>query len=342
MSNYYDRDPWDLPDPPSALYKGDDEPPDNNQSGSWILKLWLKSNIIFGGLILFYGFAGWLNMILRRFPQVSSWLDAQSDLFWEIAFLILTMVAFIIPCLLIAKMISIPAKEAFPIRRTRPGILLAAVGCCLGASVIGVYLSSIMTVLFQNIASVTPTMPDILPELPDRITLIVRLLSLTFVASIFEELLFRGVIMQSLRRYGDIFALVVSSALFALTHQNMVQAPNAFVVGMVFGYFTLRTGTLIVPIVMHLVNNTFAGLLGIYTQGAAVEEIIRVNTIYLIGCVLVGLSGYFYMKGKEGGFAMPESQWAKLPGLKYIVFIATPLAAIYFIWTIRSIMTFFD
>ena len=341
MSNYYDRDPWNLPDE-SSSYGGEDDMPGGGPSDPWILKLWLKSNIIFGGLILFYGFAGWLAGILRRMPQASSWLQAQSELFWEISFLVLTMIALLLPCILIAKMLSMPAKEAFPMRRSRPGILLAAIGCCLGASVLGVYLSSLMAALFQNIASVTPTMPDLLPELPDRITLIVRLLSLTFVASIFEELLFRGVIMQALRRYGDVFALVMSSVLFALTHQNMVQAPNAFVAGLVLGYFTFRTGTLIVPIVMHLVNNTFAGLIGIYMQSAASEEIIRMNTIYFIGCIAVGLFGYYYMMGKEGGFFMPQPQWAKVPGLKYLVFIATPLAAIYFIWTVRSIMTFFE
>ena len=67
-----------------------------------------------------------------------------------------------------------------------------------------------------------------------------------------EEIVFRGAIMQSLRRFGDGFALLVSSVLFAVVHGNFVQAPYAFLMGLVIGYFVLRTGSLWAGIFIHL------------------------------------------------------------------------------------------
>ena len=70
-----------------------------------------------------------------------------------------------------------------------------------------------------------------------------------------EEVVFRGMIFQSMRRFGDSFALVLSAILFALFHGNLSQAPNAFLMGLVIGYLVLYSGSLWVGIIIHAVNN---------------------------------------------------------------------------------------
>ena len=55
-----------------------------------------------------------------------------------------------------------------------------------------------------------------------------------------EEILFRGLVLRSLRPYGKKFAIVVSAILFGLFHGNLLQAPFAFVVGLVLGYVALE------------------------------------------------------------------------------------------------------
>jgi len=80
-------------------------------------------------------------------------------------------------------------------------------------------------------------------------------LAIAFVPAIGEEVFFRGLVMQPLRRYGDGFALVCSALLFSILHQNMVQAPMAFCAGLALGWAALKTGTLWAPILIHLWNN---------------------------------------------------------------------------------------
>ena len=61
--------------------------------------------------------------------------------------------------------------------------------------------------------------------------------------------------MQGLRCFGDGVALLVSAIFFALAHFNAMQAANAFLMGLIIGYFVLRTGSLWTGIILHFIIN---------------------------------------------------------------------------------------
>ena len=70
-----------------------------------------------------------------------------------------------------------------------------------------------------------------------------------------EEFAFRGIVLSHLRRHGDFLAVMVSALLFALVHGNVVQIPFAFFAGIALGVAYVKTNNLLVPIVIHLLNN---------------------------------------------------------------------------------------
>lgn len=80
----------------------------------------------------------------------------------------------------------------------------------------------------------------------------------TLFPAVVEEYAMRGVVMNSLRRYGDMFAIVMSAMMFGLMHGNLVQAPFAFLAGLVLGYVTIKTGTLWTGIAIHFLNNSLS------------------------------------------------------------------------------------
>lgn len=85
------------------------------------------------------------------------------------------------------------------------------------------------------------------------------ILSVVVCAPVLEEILFRGLIFESCReRFGSGAAVLVSALLFGLVHGVPVQIINAFVVGLIFGYVYLRTGSLLSVILLHVVNNGIA------------------------------------------------------------------------------------
>jgi hypothetical protein len=75
-------------------------------------------------------------------------------------------------------------------------------------------------------------------------------------APIFEEWMCRGMVLRGLlTRMKPVWAIVISAAFFAIIHANPWQALNAFLIGLVMGYVYYRTGSLLLTMLIHFVNN---------------------------------------------------------------------------------------
>ncbi|PKL73548.1 MAG: CPBP family intramembrane metalloprotease [Methanobacteriales archaeon HGW-Methanobacteriales-2] len=75
-------------------------------------------------------------------------------------------------------------------------------------------------------------------------------------APIVEELLFRGVMLHRFTfKLGLKKAILTSSIIFGLLHADFI---GAFVFGMVMCILYIKTGTLIIPIIGHMLNNLLA------------------------------------------------------------------------------------
>lgn len=79
-------------------------------------------------------------------------------------------------------------------------------------------------------------------------------LYVAFLGPFAEEVLFRGLVLRTLRPYGKGVAIVASALLFGLYHGNIVQIPYAFLVGLVLAYTTLEY-SIFWAVVLHVFNN---------------------------------------------------------------------------------------
>ena len=74
-------------------------------------------------------------------------------------------------------------------------------------------------------------------------------------APVMEEVFYRKAVLDRLRVYGDLPALLISSLVFGLIHGNFYQFFYAALSGFVLGYLYLRTGKLRYPIGGHMAVN---------------------------------------------------------------------------------------
>jgi len=75
-------------------------------------------------------------------------------------------------------------------------------------------------------------------------------------APVGEELLVRGAFLSAfVLRYGAVRGSVLSAVLFALMHANPWQAVPALTAGLVFAWWTLRTGSLVPALLGHVLGN---------------------------------------------------------------------------------------
>ena len=102
-----------------------------------------------------------------------------------------------------------------------------------------------------------------------------------FYIYLIEEIIFRGLIFSRLSvKWDNRWAIVGTSVIFGILHLDPV---GAFVFSVVSCLLYMQTRTLIVPIVLHAMNNLIAWILsGISaTETAKVDEMISLGLISL-------------------------------------------------------------
>ncbi len=104
-------------------------------------------------------------------------------------------------------------------------------------------------------------------------------------APIFEEWLCRGMVLRGLlTKMKPTWAIVLSALFFAVIHMNPWQALNAFIIGVIMGYVYYKTGSLILTMIIHFVNNGTAVVL---SQFSSLEEVDFWIDIMPVGAYIV-------------------------------------------------------
>jgi uncharacterized protein len=116
-------------------------------------------------------------------------------------------------------------------------------------------------------------------------------------APVFEELIFRGIILDGfLKRYKPRTAIFLSSLIFGIAHLNLPQFLNALLLGILMGWVYWKTKSLLLTILIHFINNLSATLLDFYNSKYC-ESMVRHfagNTrtyllIYFVSLIFAGL-----------------------------------------------------
>lgn len=88
---------------------------------------------------------------------------------------------------------------------------------------------------------------------------------IAIIPAIFEELLFRKAILNYAKKYGNAFAVLFSSVLFALFHMNINQGIFAFLIGLIFGTIAVKTSSIKLTVLLHFINNGFSAISSVLT-----------------------------------------------------------------------------
>ncbi len=104
----------------------------------------------------------------------------------------------------------------------------------------------------QQALSQTAAAPGLLP---------IVFVSGAIIAPIAEEIVFRGYMYKAFRdRVKPGYAILLSAALFSVIHLEWRAALSLFVIGIVLAYVYEKTGNLMAPITLHILNNAVAFL----------------------------------------------------------------------------------
>lgn len=156
------------------------------------------------------------------------------------------------------------------------------------------------------------------------------LISTVIVPAFVEEFACRGIILGVLRKFGDGFAIIASSILFGLMHGNFEQMPFAFMVGLILGFITVKSGSLWIAMFVHGFNNFSSVVLSyaLPTFTVQIQNLIYIclTAVYL----LLGILGVFILKNKNSEFFnFRKSEITAKEKTKYIWLFTSPFIIVF-------------
>lgn len=125
------------------------------------------------------------------------------------------------------------------------------------------------------------------------------LLIVALFPAVFEEIMFRGVLLSGLKSLKSVTAILVCGALFSLYHQNPAQTLYQFCCGVAFAFVALKAGSILPTVLAHFINNaTILTLTKLGINGFSTAVFVVIIAVSIV-CLVVSV-GYLLFLDKSG------------------------------------------
>lgn len=128
--------------------------------------------------------------------------------------------------------------------------------------------------------------------------IIIQILILVISAPIVEEFIFRKIMLDRLRPFGDKTAIWVTALAFGLFHGNLFQAFYATILGMILAYAAIRTNRIRYSIFLHVAINFTGSILMPYLVLSGITALQVIGSLLVYGLMIGGVVLFFICKKK--------------------------------------------
>ena len=189
-----------------------------------------------------------------------------------------------------AKRINI--KEAF--RFNKPGLapmlLIAAIS--VPAYFVAAMLNNILVFFLQFIGDLPAQSIPVPGSVPE---LIAGILIVAVVPGVCEEIMHRGFLLRAYERRGSYKAVVITAIYFGIFHFDITNFFGPVFLGLIIGYYVVRTNSIFAGMLAHFLNNTIAELLQYFLPDKSRPEKLTVTWQELQGLILLGIVCFLIM-----------------------------------------------
>ncbi|WP_195932367.1 CPBP family intramembrane glutamic endopeptidase [Turicibacter sanguinis] len=174
--------------------------------------------------------------------------------------------------------------------------------------------------LFKTESIVNPVQQVILTGSPW-----LSLLCIVVLSPIIEELLFRKILLDRVRIYGDKVAIIFTAIAFGFYHGNLSQLFYAVGLGIILAYIVLKTNQLKYSIGIHMFVNAMGSLILPMLIGDG-SDLLRAQIASVIVVILITFGTILIIKNHkkvelvQGDLTIPESKLMQLVWLNHGVF----------------------
>ena len=209
---------------------------------------------------------------------------------WGWTGLVLTELLFLALAVGTALLHRTPLREVFPmsvptLRELGGVVVLAVAGMLLSMVFVGVAL-----MLFPQSFGEVAGLEEFLYG--GEQSLLVAVLVIALLPAICEEALHRGAILSHLRSLrSDWLIVLIMGAFFGLFHLNFSRFLSTATLGVLFSYLMVKRNNIVLPMLMHFLNNLISTLIGFGGVGGdttqAMDALQSISTLQIFGSYLV-------------------------------------------------------
>jgi len=249
--------------------------------------------VFFAFAILFFMFQGILVILTGIYGE--EFLD--NNIYYIL--LINEYIVVLIPVLVYSFAKRLNFKEVF--RLNFPGILplILIVLLSLPAYAVALALNNIVAYYLQyfgDIPSHTLPVPTNVPELIQGLAIV------ALTPAICEELLHRGILLNAYESRGSLKAIIITSIFFGIFHFDITNLLGPIFLGLLIGYYVIRTNSIFAGMIAHFLNNSIAELFSYFFGDTAQPDKIIISSqqmkgimvLGIIGCVALAILIYFF------------------------------------------------
>lgn len=183
---------------------------------------------------------------------------------------------------------KINIKEAF--RFNKPGLvpMLLVTVISIPAYFVAAMLNNVLVYFLQFIGDL-PAQPVPVPQ--NLSELAVGILIIAVAPGICEEIMHRGLLLRAYEKRGSYKAVVIVSIYFGIFHFDITNFFGPVFLGLIIGYYVIRTNSIFVGMLAHFLNNTIAEILQYYYREQTPPDKLSVAWTDLQWLLLVGFAG---------------------------------------------------
>lgn len=165
------------------------------------------------------------------------------------------------------------------------GFLLVDMGLTYILSFAGSWLDGLLHILINGSDTSSNPVSGMLEDL----NLAAIFIMTCVLAPVFEELVFRKILLDRLRPFGDTVAILYSAIAFALFHMNVQQTMYTLSLGLLGGYLVVRTGNWLYGVLLHAGGNFIGGMVPTLLEISNSDTLYGLFTLAIFGSMIAAV-----------------------------------------------------
>ena len=195
----------------------------------------------------------------------------------------------LLPVIIYAVVKRLDFREVFRFRRLKIApaalIILASLPAYFTAAMLNTFVVYVLQFVGDVPAQTIPV-PQSIREL------LLGLLLIAFSPALCEEMLNRGIMLKGYENRGSAKAVVITAIFFGLFHFDITNLFGPIFLGLLIGYYTIRTNSIFAAMLAHFMNNAIAEVFSYIFRNEIVEEYtVKILPGELGSSVFYGIAG---------------------------------------------------